>query len=141
MIKTHAIERMRELAAAQVPFVHQGRDFAGIDCVGAIAYAFQHQGEIPAYPENPVNGELERNLIKELGAPIYERPFDFGLLIPCDIVSMQYAGPERHVALVVPHINIKGQLSIIHTDSRLGRVTEHILDRKWLRRIVKVWRL
>ena len=53
---------------------------------------------------------------------------------------MQYAGPVRHVAIVVPHIAIKGVLSIVHTDAMVGHVVEHILDEKWRRRIAKVWR-
>lgn len=142
--KDNAIERMRALAAAQVPFVHQGRDFAGIDCVGAIVYAFEYDGEVPAYPDNPVNGELELNLARVFGQPIRvhsrEEPITLDDLRAGDIVSMQYRGPARHVALIVPHVSLPGVLSIIHTDSMVERVTEHILDAKWVRRIVKVWR-
>lgn len=140
MNKDGAIERMRELAAAGVPFLHQGRDFNGIDCVGGLCYAFQYEGEVPAYPRDPVNGELERNLKRAFGPWIMEKPASVEDLRAGDIVSMQYAGPTRHVALVADHPTIPGQLSLIHTDSRLGRVTEHILDHKWFRRIVKVWR-
>lgn len=145
MNKDLAIGRMRELVEAKVPFVHQGRSFAGIDCVGALVYAFGYDGPIPAYPEDPINGELERELERVFGLPHLEvhplRPLtDGSLLQPGDILSMQYRGPIRHVALVVPHVNIEGQLSVAHTDAMLGRVTEHILDVKWLRRIVKVWR-
>lgn len=146
MNKEHAIERMRELVAAGVPFVHQGRDMTGIDCVGALAYAFAYAGDVPAYPQDPINGELERELCRVFGAPVLERastlapPIDPALLRPLDVVSMQYKGPVRHVAMVVPHINIPGALSVVHTDAMLGRVTEHILDFKWVRRIVRVWR-
>lgn len=138
--RSRAIARIRELVDAKVPFLHQGRDFNGIDCVGALVYAEEYKGDIPAYPENPVNGELERNLVRVYGQPTFVRPFDYALLLPGDILSMQYAGPIRHVAMVVPHVSIPGALSIVHTDSNVGRVTEHILDHKWLRRIVKVWR-
>lgn len=145
--KENAIERMRELAQARVPFVHQGRDFAGIDCVGAIVYAFQYDGEVPAYPDQPVNGELELNLARVFGEPVRvhsrEEPITPDDLRPGDIVSMQYRGPSRHVALLALHPdqrNCPGALSVIHTDSMIERVTEHILDAKWVRRIVKVWR-
>lgn len=138
----HAIERMREMVANKTPFVHQGRDpVNGIDCIGALAYAFQWEPPLPAYPRDPVNGELERNLQKEFGPPILERPQSNDVLRALDLVSMQYRGPSRHVALIVPHINLPGVLSIIHTDSMVERVVEHILDDKWRRRIVKVWRL
>lgn len=140
------IERARFLASLRVPFVHQGTTLQGIDCVGALAYILEYEGEIPAYPRDPVNGELESELERELGTPLIEvnraRPLtDASQLRACDVLSMQYAGPTRHVAIVIPHINLKGVFSIVHTDSNVGHVTEHILDEKWLRRIVKVWRL
>ena len=139
------IERARELVDAKVPFLHQGRDFSGIDCVGALVYAYQFEGEIPAYPENPINGELEASLERNFGTPhlVVNRLNPLTTheqLQPLDILSMQYRGPIRHVAIVVPHVAIAGVLSMVHTDSAVGRVTEHILDQKWLRRIVKVWR-
>lgn len=149
MITEHAVERMRELVAAKVPFVHQGRDFNGIDCVGALAYAYQYDAQLPAYPQDPINGELELYLAALLGEPVLARAsltaafVDVGLLRERDIVSMQYRGPVRHVAMVAKHVdqrNCPGALSVIHTDAMLGRVTEHILDLKWQRRIVKVWR-
>jgi cell wall-associated NlpC family hydrolase len=149
MNKEGAIERMRELAAAKIPFLHQGRDHNGIDCVGGLAYAFQYDGEMPAYPQDPVNGELERELCRVFGPPLHVRastlaePLAPALFEPGDVVSMQYKGPVRHVALVAAHVdqrNCPGALSIIHTDSSLGRVTEHIFDFKWQRRVMKVWR-
>lgn len=148
MNKEGAVERLRELAERKVPFVHQGRDLSGIDCVGAWCYGFQFNGPVPEYPEDPVNGELEREMEARLGPPVLtvhrlEPLTTQELLQPLDTLSMQYRGPIRHVAIVVPHIdqhNFPGVLSIIHTDASLGRVTEHILDAKWLRRIVKVWR-
>lgn len=144
--KERIITRARELAAQRIPFVHQGMSLQGIDCVGALAHILEYDGDIPPYSRDPVNGELERELEARLGPPIMElsraAPLTDTLrLKPCDILSMQYAGPIRHVAIVVPHIAIPGVLSVVHTDSAVGYVTEHILDAKWLRRIVKVWRL
>lgn len=139
------ISRARALARMRVPFVHQGMSLHGIDCVGALAWILEYDGEIPAYPRDPVNGELESELSARLGPPVMEfsrvKPLqNYLLLKPCDIVSMQYAGPIRHVGILVPHISIEHALSIVHTDSNVGCTTEHILDAKWMRRIVKVWR-
>ena len=141
-----AVERMRELVAAKTPFVHQGRTVHGIDCVGALIYAFQYSGEVPAYPEDPVNGELERELIRVFGQPVLYRTSLLGPYVDIqdlqvgDVVSMQYRGPVRHVGLVGDYPYISGQLSLIHTDAIIKRVTEHRLDHKWLRRTVGVWR-
>lgn len=144
--KNRIIERAHWIAAQHVPFVHQGRSLAGIDCVGALAWILEYSGEIPAYPRDPVGGELERELERILGVPILSyskvnKLSDASVLQPCDIVSMQYAGPIRHVGILVPHLSIPNQLSMVHTDSDVGRTTECILDDYWLRRIMKVWRI
>lgn len=131
---------MRELVAARAPFVHQGRSAAGIDCVGALIYAIDYKGRVPAYPRDPVNGELERQLTAIFGEPVASTPVAFGELRPGDVIAMQYAGPTRHVGMVCEHVAIPGVLSMIHTDSILGEVTEHIMDDRWLRRVTKVWR-
>lgn len=142
----NAIERLREMVAAKTPFVHQGRTMAGTDCVGALVYGFQYEGDVPAYPRDPVNGELERELRRVFGEPALYRanlldpPVDRAALRALDILSMQYAGPVRHVAIVADHPAIAGELSVIHTNAHMGRVVEHILDERWLRRIVGVWR-
>lgn len=138
--KQLAVIRMRELVTKQVRFLHQGRDENGIDCIGALAYALDYKGLLPAYSRDPVNGELELNLIKHFGECVARHP-TIEQLQEGDIVSMQYAGPVRHVAIVGNHPNINGALSLLHTDSMLERVTEHILDKKWLRRIAGVWRV
>lgn len=144
------VQRARELAALKVPFVHQGRSLQGIDCVGALAYILEYEGDVKSdYPRDPVNGELETYITAAIGEPILEvsraHPLRDGSLLQVgDILSMQYAGPIRHVGIVLPYINQRdnpGGLSIVHTDSQVERVTEHILDFKWLRRVVKVWRL
>lgn len=143
---TNAIERLREMVDARTPFVHQGRDVSGTDCVGAVVYAFQYEGEVPAYPQDPVNGELERELRRVFGQPVVYRanlldpPIDRAVLRPLDVLSFQYAGPVRHVGVVANHPALAGQLSLIHTNVMVGRVVEHILDDKWMRRAVGVWR-
>lgn len=145
--KERIVTRARTLARLKVPFVHQGTTLSGIDCVGALAWILEYtDNDIPAYPRDPVNGELEKELTARLGPPIIEanklNPLTSPLgLKPADIVSVQYAGPTRHVAILVPHVALPRELSMVHTDSNVGHTTEHILDAKWLRRITKVWRL
>lgn len=143
----NAVERMRELVEARVPFVHQGKTLAGMDCVGGLCYALQYQGEIPSYPRDPVNGELERELRALFGEPVFyranvltDRVVTNTDLRETDVVSMQYAGPVRHVGMIGNYEPVPGELSLLHTSASIGRVVEHILDEKWRRRIVGVWR-
>lgn len=144
---TNAVERMRELVELRVPFVHQGTTLAGLDCVGGLAYAFQYEGELPSYPRDPVNGELERELRRVFGEPVFYRhnirtdPIVTNTqLRRGDVVSMQYAGPTRHVGLIGDYRPVPTELTLLHTSAAIGRVVEHILDDKWRRRVVGVWR-
>ena len=133
------VERARELVAAKVPFLHQGRDFNGIDCIGAVVYAHQYPlDKVPPYPKDPIDGRLSRELRRAFGAPVMVKPFDPVMLSDADVVLMQYKGPIRHAGLVARRPG--GGFNLIHTDSTLGYVTEHILDAKWLRRIEEVYR-
>lgn len=145
------VRRARELVALGVPFVHLGRDLNGLDCVGAMAYAFDYPiQDVPVYPRDPYRGQLDQHLEEVFGPPlqvaVVERggrciqPVDAAQLREGDVVSMQYRGPSRHVGLVANHPTIPGQLSLIHTDLTIGRVVEHRLDDTWLNRIVKVYR-
>jgi cell wall-associated NlpC family hydrolase len=133
-------ERARLLIG--VPFVHQGQTEQGLDCIGLAAKAYNYPFSlVPAYGRDPLNGELERYLIEAIGAPVFNKPFPKEWLKEGDLVAMQYRGPVRHVGIVLNHPSMKGELSLIHTDSMVGKVTEHVLDFKWFRRIEKVWRL
>lgn len=145
------IERARELVTAEVPFLHQGRDFNGIDCVGCLIYAFEHPLEdVPGYPRDPYRGELDRQLSRIFGEPLQEAQVakggeclcrvDASELLEGDIVSMQYRGPVRHVGIIANHPAYPDRLSLIHTDAMVGKVTEHLLDDMWVDRIVKVYR-
>lgn len=145
--RERVISRAHNIARLQIPFVHQGRTLDGIDCVGLLAWVLEYTEALPAYPRDPVNGELERYLEEVLGPPLFTftkakrmTAADMALLQPCDIVSMQYKGPIRHVGLLVPYEPQAGYLSLVHTDSDVGHTTECLLDDWWTPRIMRVWR-
>lgn len=128
-----------------VPFLHLGRSAKGTDCIGLAAYAYSYPArKLPSdYPRDPLNGELEKEIRAALGPPVLE--FQRGgaearFLRPDDLVLMAYRDPIRHVGIVGSHPAFPGHLSLIHTDSTVGKVVEHILDFKWLRRIREVYR-
>jgi uncharacterized protein YijF (DUF1287 family) len=114
-----------------------------MDCIGLIAYSQSYPMEkLPFYPRDPYNNELEKNLDRIVGLPVIvcAAGVQRSDLLAGDIVAMAYAKHVRHVALIADHPAYAGHLSIIHTDSNVGKVTEHILDQKWLRRIRRVYR-
>jgi len=135
------VDRARQLMGA--PFIHLGRNASGIDCIGLLAYAHDYPMEkIPVYPRDPLNDQLVNGLDHVLGSPIRLCPHGCrpGVLRPGDIVAIAFARYTRHVALVAQHPVYADLLSMIHTDSTIGRVVEHTLDEKWLRRIRRVYR-
>lgn len=138
------IRRARVWVDLQVPFQHLGRDTNGADCIGLLVYCVSYPEEkIPAYPRDPYQGKLEAALDTALGPHLLAvgpEGVQAAALLPGDVVAMAYGAPVRHVGIVAQHPAYPEQLSLIHTDSSVGRVTEHILDDKWLRRIRKVWR-
>lgn len=125
-----------------VPYLHLGRSVQGLDCVGLLVYADAVPiNEVPAnYPPNPLNSELENNLTRYYGEPVVDGVVTLADLQVGDIVAMQYRGPIRHVGIVGNYQFQDHQFSLIHTDSTHGRVVEHALDAKWLRRIRRVYR-
>jgi cell wall-associated NlpC family hydrolase len=133
-----AIARARQML--EVPFLHLGRDANGIDCVGLVAYAYGYPvALLQPYPRDPYGGQLQAGLRRACGAPVAVAPVPPHALQPGALVAMAYGRPVRHVGLVAPHPTLAGQLSLIHTDSRVGHVVEHILDAKWLRRVREVY--
>lgn len=139
---TDQFSRAREMIG--VPFKHLGRDNHGLDCIGLVVHAKGYPADqVPVYPRDPYNNELERHMDAGLGAPALvcgPEGATASQLLPGDVLAIAYRQHVRHVGLVAAHPAYPGQLSIIHTDSSLGNVTEHILDAKWLRRVRRVYR-
>jgi cell wall-associated NlpC family hydrolase len=124
-----------------VPFLHQGRDpRVGIDCVGLLVQSAKDCGwesllahDFTGYARNPAHGELERRLRDALGRPPACCPR------PGDVVSIDFKGQTRHVAIV--GVLPDGRLSLIHTYNAPAKVIEHGLDEKWRKRITGIYRL
>ena len=125
-----------------VPWVHQGRNPAiGIDCIGLLVLAFGPSlgDATPAdYSRDPHGARLESELQARFGAPVVEarasRPIELATLQPGDIGVLSYGGPVRHVGLIGDHAH---GVSLIHTDSRLGRVVEQRIDDR-IRRMIRL---
>lgn len=120
-----------------VPWAHQGRTRAGLDCVGlpvlALADCGRSIADVTTYGRNPHGGQLERHLEAAFGAPIPKSEMVAG-----DLVAIAFRVAVRHVGIVGTYTG--GGLSLIHTDQMVGRVTEHRIDAAWLDRIKAVYR-
>ena len=130
-----ALARARALIG--VPWCHQGRDpCIGLDCVGLLVLALGvKEDALPSYSREPHAGALEAALAHYLGPALRANdPWRAG-----DIAVLSYGGALRHCGLLADDA-YSGGFSLIHTDTRLGRVTEHPLDRRWRRRIRLLYR-
>lgn len=124
-----------------VPFQHQKRDPSiGLDCIG-LAVLSGRMLSLPFveldrtdYGTEPTNGVLESYLRVAFGPPVPKASIQ-----PGDIVAIDYAGAIRHLGIVGEHP--QGGLSLIHTNSKVGRVTEAGINAKWLKRIKQVYRV
>lgn len=124
-----------------VPFLHQGRNpDVGIDCIGLLILAARDCGhDLTAYaadyPRHPHHGLLQKHMAVAFGLPVRE-------LSPGCVVTIDYKGATRHVAIVGEH---RDGLSLIHTASNvkhgkeLGKVVEHRIDRAWRNRITGIY--
>ena len=132
----HTRRLARARALIGVPWKHQGRHpTVGIDCVGLLVLALGvTEDGLPAYGRDPHEGLLETALERQLGPPLPTN----AQWLPGDVAALAYGGPIRHCGLLgdLP----EGGLSLIHTDSHLGQVTEHPLNAQWRRRVRLVYR-
>jgi len=121
----------REMARLKIPFQHQGRSLAGVDCIGLIVCAAYAAGirDLPDrrdYPRDPIGRELERALDDyairilhpELGA----------------IALIRFIDRARHVALLTPH-------DMIHAWDQVGYCCCHHYGRWFETRTTKLYRL
>ena len=129
---------MRQVEIARsllnVPWVHQGRDPAiGIDCAGMLLLAFEAT-DPTTYGRHPHAGLFEQRCEHHLGPPVDDEPRVGDVVL----LGFGWRGPGRHIGIIADYIY--GGLSIIHTDSVVGRVVEHPFDDKWRRRVRKLYR-
>lgn len=122
------------------PFRHQGRTLeVGIDCIGLLVFAAmccglpQVDGDTTSYGRDPHDGQLEGHLSALFGPML---PADE--MQPGDIAVVTYKRVIRHVGIIGAHPD--GGLTLIHTNSKVGRVTEARIAAKWPRRIAGVYR-
>jgi len=118
------------------PFRHQGRTHTGIDCAGLIIKALSNLGtnlyDVPGYGRQPKDSELEGQMDKQLVRLSAQESWRVG-----DVLLMRFGLEPQHVALV----SRLDPVYILHTNSSIGRVVEHILDQRWQRLVVCSYRL
>lgn len=118
-------------SALGIPFRHQGRSLAGMDCAGLIVHVAATLGldyfDQSGYARTPSNGLLEAALDSQ---PCIERVSS----MRCgDVLLMRFHGDPQHLGIYTGE-------NLIHAYSTIGKVCEHRLSDVWRSRIVRVYR-
>jgi len=113
-----------------VPWVHQGRNRYGVDCIGLVlvtcwALALTDY-DISGYGRTP-NADM---LMRELDARA--RRIDLASALPADLVLSRFNHDPQHVGILTAR-------GILHAYAGARRVVETALPRSWRRRIVAAY--
>ena len=121
-----------------VPFVHQGRSGAGVDCIGlgvvcakGAGFNIDDRTDYPRQPDGQLIPAVSTHCHQVSG--IY-KPGDESNWLPGDVLAMRFKKDPQHLAIWTGE-------TVIHCFEGVGKVVEHNLDDKWKRRIHSVWRL
>lgn len=118
-----------------VPYLHQGRNRKGIDCIGLLISVAQNLGisdfNIDGYSRLP-SGRMMQRLMRDHMTEIALKEAGEG-----DVLHMSFGNQPQHVAVITETNPIR----IIHADSERGKVVEHVLDDQWMRCVRGVYRV
>jgi NlpC/P60 family putative phage cell wall peptidase len=134
-------EQIQETAREYLgtPFQHQGRIKGhACDCVGLPLMVGDelHLVDKNGKPfkamdnANYSSQPLDRFVHEEAQRRLIEKPID--QMQPGDMITLRVPSVPCHVAIVT---SLQGGLGMIHAYVVSDKVVEHVLDRKWLKRI------
>lgn len=109
----------------RVPYHHQGRVRAGVDCVGLVVVVLSALGVMPEgadradYGRHP-NGTLNR-IFAEFCTPI-------PAAVPGCVATIRWTREAHHVAIVAA---LGSELTLIHSHQSHPGVREHTFTRPW----------
>jgi len=115
-----------------VPFRHQGRSRAGVDCVGILGNAANARGMQLELPTDYAMQVEPQRLIAYLRTHLDEVPVSRA--IPGDILLMRFVGRSTHLAL-------RTDKGILHASTESKKVAEHGYEEMWKRRTIAAFRL
>jgi len=116
------------------PFVHKGHTMgAGVDCINMCYEAAKSVGLAPDnimpadYSRDP-DGVALMAALKKYMVPIYNKQMK-----PGDVLLFRFVKHPQHVGVYTGR-------NIIHAYSKMDKCVEHILDNRWRKRLVAVFR-
>ena len=119
-------------AYINTPFLHQGRDKHGIDCIGLIVVPLNEVGFFNYDNVNYKRYGLGGEIIEVLSKYCYEIDWPHEELKAGDIIMFSKKKSQ--------HLAIYTGTTIIHANNNIGKVVEHSLDENWEKLISRVFR-
>jgi len=125
------LQAAMEMARCKIPFAHQGRSLAGVDCIGLIVCAAYAAGirDLPDrrdYPRDPIGRELEQALDAYCIRILRPEPGAIALI--------RFQDRARHTALLTP-------AQMVHAWDQVGYVCCHSYGMWFRDRTRKLYRL
>lgn len=114
-----------------VPFLHQGRNRRGVDCVGLPIVIGQALGLVPANFEVANYGRLSS---PELMQRLMQHCTRIASPVPGSLVAIAWTKTAAHVAICTGE-------NLIHSYQNVGRVVEHGYRGRWVRLTHSAWAL
>lgn len=120
-----------------VPFVHQGRNRAGIDCGGLLVGVREGFGlpvkDLASYPRRIRDVDTFLDLVEQGTRKVHDGTGGFMKLVEGQILVFMIRGFLPHLGIV------SGPEHMIHAYETAGKVTETRLSLEWQRDIHSVW--
>jgi cell wall-associated NlpC family hydrolase len=129
------VEACRSLLG--VPWLHQGRSSAGVDCVGLITIPaielglLERENDVANYQRGPKGDRLDV-LLHQHGV----RLRNWKDAQPADILAIKYQSEPQHVMVVTRPWHPEWGFQVVHSFGSTelgGSVIEHRLDSVWLK--------
>lgn len=122
-----------------VRWVHQGRHATGLDCLGLLVSVARQLG-CPA-PDDAAYGRIPdgEQLLSEMRRWLVAEPV--GTHPRSGHLVLLRVGKNPHHAGIIGDYRYGGLLSLIHGDSKAGKVSEQRMCSNWAAGIVELYRL
>lgn len=119
-----------------VPFRHQGRTMAGLDCVGLVILAARDVGYNDyvefAYGREPRQDRLQKTLREHIGEPL-DRPPRVNDIV---LLRLPHSRAPSHVGIICEHPH---GLGIIHAYGEIGMVKKQRFSQSMADRVAGVY--
>lgn len=122
-----------------VPFRHQGRTRAGVDCVGLVIGVARALELLPADFDHTGYARRPDGVSLLAACRLYLTPVSFSEIGAGDVVVFRVVTDPQHLAVVADYY--AGGRSVVHAYALARGVVETRLDDDWQRRLVAAFRL